>query len=199
MYTTAEQLRGRELCGMLNEALRDDRVGHAVTLSRALNLFCVTGRAPGSAPVRLPGVEPQDAPGGRTWRGGALPRHHRHFYVAGKRYRVPMFLSTSSSKDKAVEFMRDRGGPDMVLWEFRFHSSGQCRHVNFINRHDGSLGSNPNLAAEDEFLFSPYSAFTVVSVVWTDAPSVASPNRVVLQPEIDNKDAPDDLPLAAWC
>ena len=44
MYTTQETLHVRELCGMLNEALRQDIAAHAVVLTRALNMFLVTGR-----------------------------------------------------------------------------------------------------------------------------------------------------------
>ena len=44
MYTTQEMLHDHELCGMLNEALRQDIAAHAVVLARALNMFLVTGR-----------------------------------------------------------------------------------------------------------------------------------------------------------
>ena len=111
--------------------MRDDRPQHAVQFARALNQHLVTGRAhsAAAAPVRWP-------PTNCTWRGGALPPRFRHFFVPGKQFRTPMFLSTSSSRDKALEFLADRGGPDYVLWTIEFDPSRRCDHVNFIDRHD---------------------------------------------------------------
>eukprot|EP00966_Prymnesium_polylepis_P271710 6277699-Prymnesium_polylepis.1 len=97
--------------------------------------------------------------------------------------------------------MRDRGGPDYVLWTIRFgerNGRPRCDHANFIDRHDGSLGDNPNQAAEDEWLISPYAAFTVTRVVWRDNPTVSSPNEIELLAAIDNREAPEDLKLSPW-
>lgn len=200
LYTTAESLHGRELCSILNEMLRIDKADHAVVLTRALNTFCITDRTLEWGPIRWPSLEPPAAPGGRTWRGGGLPACYRAFYESnvGRSFRVPMFLSTSASLNVAVDFMRHRGGNEMVLWEVRFHSSGRCQHVNFIDRHDGSLGSDPNVGSEDEFLFAPYSSFAVIEVSWTNVPTVSAPNRVVLQACADNKEQSESLLLAPW-
>ena len=97
--------------------------------------------------------------------------------------------------------MRDRGGPDYALWTFTFgKKSGRpcCNHANFIDRHDGTLGADVNTAAEDEWLLSPYSAFTVTRAVWRDTPTTSSPHEVDLLVEVDNHDAPEDLPLSPW-
>ena len=153
------------------------------------------GRAPGSAPVRWP-------PTNEVWRGGGLPRRHHHFFTRGKKFRVPGCLSTSATHSKAEEFLRDRGGSDCVLWTIRFDTSRRCHHVNFISVHDGSLdapGASPNIALEDEFLFSPYSVFTVAEEpVFRDAPTPAQPHLVVLLAAIDNKDEPETVELAPW-
>jgi hypothetical protein len=34
----------------------------------------------------------------------ALPLQHHSFFTVGKKYRVPMYLATSFSEDKAYEF-----------------------------------------------------------------------------------------------
>ena len=47
-----------------------------------------------------------------------------------------------------------------------------------------------------EFLFAPYSAFTVEAVEWASDPDEA--HRVVLRAAIDNRREPEDLPLAPW-
>ena len=91
MWTTAEQLCGRELCGLINEALREDSaVEHTAVFCRALNAFCVKRRADGgvSQIVRWPDSN-------EVVRGGGLPARHRAFFTVGKKYRVPMYLATS--------------------------------------------------------------------------------------------------------
>ena len=95
-------------------------------------------------------------------------------------------------------------------------------HVNFIDKNDGTVGH------EDEFLFSPYSAFTVRglphtlaaslsfrphvhttthsqvrAVHWEAAPLVnefiVRPHRIELDVAPDNSCEPLDLLLAPWC
>jgi len=57
----------------------------------------------------------------------------------------------------------------------------------------------PPRTLQDEFLFAPHSAFTVVSVTWSGSPHWTRPHEVVLGVAPDNKDAPEDLSLAPWC
>jgi hypothetical protein len=209
MYTTAETLPanspndGRELCSILNETLREDKPTHAIIFTRALNSFCVTGRTPGSLPVRWP-------PGNEVWRGGALPAEHHHFFTVGKTFRVPSFLSTSATQATADQFMQGRGmhngRPAYVRWTIRFDASRRCNHVNFISVHDGSLapgglnapGANPHVAREDEFLFAPYSVFTIISVLFRDHPTSEQPHEIVLRASVDNLLELMSLENAPW-
>jgi hypothetical protein len=88
-----------------------------------------------------------------------------------------------------------------VLW--RFHLDGalppnrRCVHVNFIDRTDGTVHG------EDEFLFSPYSTFTVRAFEWSPQPSVNAytmrPHYIDVNVASDNRRPPLDLPLAPWC
>ena len=80
-----------------------------------------------------------------------------------------------------------------VLWTFRFDPDLRCKHVNFIDRTDGTVRN------EDEFLFTPYSAFTVVSVTWNPDPTWMRPHEIVLDVAADNQTMPENLPLAPWC
>ena len=61
----------------------------------------------------------------------------------------------------------------------------------------------PQVHGEDEFLFAPYSTFTVRSVVWEANPVVNTytvrPHRIEVDVLPDNRRAPPDLPLAPWC
>ena len=52
--------------------------------------------------------------------------------------------------------------------------------------------------AEAEFLFAPYSAFTVVSVEASAPNSYLAPHVVTLAAAVDNRLEPEDLPLAPW-
>eukprot|EP00965_Chrysotila_dentata_P152482 5039329-Pleurochrysis_carterae.AAC.1 len=131
------------------------------------------------------------------WRGGGLPAEHRQFFVPGKCYRVPMFLSTSDSRAKAETFLR-RGVPHFVLWKINLDPTEKCKHVNFIDRHDGMLDSDPNSSPEAEFLFAPYSVFTVESVKWQAKPSKSNPHLVVISAAVDNRGKDEQLPLAPW-
>ena len=52
--------------------------------------------------------------------------------------------------------------------------------------------------SEKEFLFAPYSVFTVESGEWSDNPDDDTPHIIHLRAAIDNRKESDDLPLAPW-
>ena len=62
-------------------------------------------------------------------------------------------------------------------------------HVNLVDR--------TNVPGEEEYLFAPYSAFTVLSVSW-NAGTDAAPHVIELLAAVDNREAPEGLPLAPW-
>ena len=195
----------REFCSLLNQALREDgadTIGHAVTCAHAINTFCVARR--GGIPVPWPSEHV-------LYRGGAMPRCFQSFFAVGKAYRAPMFIATSVEQDVSVHTFLMRLPPaaasqsppfqEPVLW--RFHLDGalppnrRCVHVNFIDRTDGTVHG------EDEFLFAPYSTFTVRALEWSPQPSVNAytmrPHYVDVDVASDNLLQPNDLPLAPWC
>ena len=57
--------------------------------------------------------------------------------------------------------------------------------------------------AEEEFLYSPYSTFTVREVQWHPEPIfngfVSKIHYIDVDVASDNKSQPLDLPLAPWC
>ena len=73
-----------------------------------------------------------------------------------------------------------------------------CNHINLIDRHDGSLGGDANQAAEDEWLFAPYSFFTVAEACYKDAPTWTDPHRIVLRVAPDNQLERKNVPNAPW-
>ena len=64
-------------------------------------------------------------------------------------------------------------------------------HVNLVRRRV------PGLPDEQEYLFAPYSVFTVLSATW-NAGTTAEPHVIELRAAVDNKEEPEDLPLAPW-
>ena len=106
IWTSTQKLQGAgvddafnvEFCCLLNRALRDDGADvmpHLVVIVRAISVLRIVRRE--SASLKFP-------PNAVSHRGGALPRQHHAFFTAGKKYRVPMYLATSFSEDKAYEF-----------------------------------------------------------------------------------------------
>ena len=94
IWTETERFMGAELCGIINQAIRVDRTGTAVVLTRALTSFT------NDADIELPDT---------CYRGGGLPREHRDFFSFSgsiRRYRVPQFLSFSHSRSVARTFAR---------------------------------------------------------------------------------------------
>ena len=76
-----------------------------------------------------------------------------------------------------------------MLWLVRIDAERKCVHVNLVKR--------SNMPGEEEYLFAPYSAFTVVSAEW-NAGTTASPHVIELLADVDNRGAAEDLPLAPW-
>jgi hypothetical protein len=71
----------------------------------------------------------------------------------------------------------------------RIDPARRCVHVNLVTKRV------PGLPDEREYLFAPYSAFTVRSAEWR-AGSDADPHVLELVAAVDNE--PEDLPLAPW-
>ena len=106
IWTSTQKLQGAgvdkslnvEFCSLINRALRDDIahvMPHLVVVVRAINALCIVRRE--TASLKFP-------PNSESHRGGALPLQHHAFFTAGNKYRVPMYLATSFSEDKAYEF-----------------------------------------------------------------------------------------------
>ena len=70
-----------------------------------------------------------------------------------------------------------------------------CRQASVVN--------STNVPGESEYLFMPYTAFTVKRVEWSATAAEfedgGKPHVIVLQPAVDSEREPEDLPLAPWC
>ena len=185
MWTCIDQLAGRELCGILNAALREDNADlmpHVAVITRAINELLV---------VRRTGLHPPD--NNVVYRGGGLPAQHQAFFTKGKQYRVPMFLASSFQKKIAQQVFCRRAQQDglpPVLWVIHLDAEWGCMHVNHVQK--------TQVAGEGEYLFVPYAVFTVQDTQWSDSPTWMQPHVVTLRAAVDNLLEPDSLPLAPW-
>jgi hypothetical protein len=219
VWTSAEKLENCiEFCSIFCELLRDDHASlarQAAILARGVNgNLCVPegSSARGSAAFgtslmsqpfpKGPAASGIDCSteGAVCWRGGGFSDQYRAFFTSGKKYRVPMFLASSFKKTKALHFIflsatgfscpKDA----LVLWKIKLDPQERCHHVNLVRDKD------THVEGECEFLFVPYSVFTVESVTWSATPQdPATPHRVTLAAAVDNTDHEEDLPLAPWC
>jgi hypothetical protein len=189
LWTSALQLRGREFCSILNEAIQvdDPTISPNVALIvRGINCLTVMREVEG-----LPVNWPIDF---KLYRGGGLPYQHSFFFTVGKMYRVPMFLATSTDWALCQRTFCYRAealsGQPPVLYVVQIHPQWRCVHVNYVTR--------THCSGEREFLFVPYSVFEVANVQWKDHPTWESPHVVFLNAMSDNRRYPEDLPLAPW-
>ncbi len=180
IWTSTQKLQGAgvdkalnvEFCSLINRALREDAADvmqHLVVIVRVINALCIVRRE--SSSLKFP---PDDV----SHRGGALPSQHRNFFAVGKKYRVPMYLATSFSEDKAYKFwcvastvarllasrclmlvgFRYRAfasGQAPVHWVVHFDARGKhnpryrCKNVNLVEK------TVKGVEDELEFLFVP--------------------------------------------
>ena len=184
-----------EFCSILNAVIRDDifqEIEAAAVIFRSINSRRVQriGDAKHIATATYP-------PKGETWRGSSFRNEFQDFFtnLVGKKYRVPGFLATSNKRKVAVGFViRVQEHLPRALWRIQFDRRGKCDHAYCVQHM--SLVSKTLVKGEHEYLFAPYSAFTLVSVIWSD--KLRKAHEFTIEAAIDNKDESEDLPLAPW-
>jgi hypothetical protein len=218
VWTSQTKLDDRiEFCSIFCEVLREDyafSAKQAAVLARGVNgNLCVPESARCSSSFHSALMQ-QSFPKGPSgsgndrssevavcWRGGGFSEQYRSFFTTDKKYRAPMFLATSFKKEKAQDFIgiacfTGFSGPKdaLVLWKIKLDPQARCHHVNLVQDKD------THVEGECEFLFVPYSVFTVESVTWSSTPQDhTTPHRVTLAAAVDNTAYPEDTPLAPWC
>merc|ERR1719506_2738053 len=199
LWTSCEKHRmfkDMELCSVLNAVIRDDvaeEIEAATIIFRSLN----------SRRIRrhnvLANINAQSyPPNGETWRGGSFRREHRAFFerMIGKKYRVPGFLATSLRREiaAAFAFKADMANPShpCAIWRITFDPRGK-ENPQYRVRHM-SLVSKTLIVGEHEYLFAPYSVFTLVSVKWSEHDAI----KFTILAARDNKEEDECLPLTPW-
>ena len=197
---------GKPFYSILCETTREDipeLAVHVATISRGINADLVHRGA--AVADDLPWPRGPSGPAGSksttlnsSWRGGGFADTPtmRAFFSLGNRYRVNQFLAASFDRGVAKGFIGRTvlGGlvNARVLWEVQLDGVHGCHHVNLV--------TDSHVETELEFLFTAYSVFTVVKTTWSADPTdAATPHKIVIKAAVNNKDEPEDLPLAPWC
>ena len=191
-------VQNMELSSLLNAVIRDD-------VAEEIEAASIIFRSINSRRVRrenvLANINIQSYPlKGETWRGGSFRREHRAFYerMIGKKYRVPGFLATSARREIAVAFsfkasMSHPSHPS-AMWHVTFDPRGKD-HPEYRVKHM-ALVSKTMIVGEYEYLFAPYSVFTLVSVKWSV--ELRRPHVFTIRAAEDNKEEDECLPLTPW-
>jgi len=220
LWTSSKVFKGmpqehcKPLYRLLNRGMTEDNkelVPSLAGFARALNeSLLVAGPRADVAMQKFP-------PHNKTWRGGGFgleathptlsPSSLREFFTEGTKYRVPGFLATSFDESVATFFARNMSkARERVIWVVHFDERGnkahseyddkyRCKHVNYVDTsHIQDAQGQPT---EAEYLFAPYSAFTVRSVTWAEPTADPPIHRIELDPLADNMDA-DKCPVAPW-
>ena len=118
--------------------------------------------------------------------------------MIGKKYRVPGFLATSLRREIAAAFAFKAGVANpshpCAIWRITFDPRGK-EHPEYRVRHM-ALVSKTLVVGEQEYLFTPYSVFTLVSVKWRAG--LIEPHEFTIRAARDNKEEDECLPLTPW-
>ena len=136
-----------------------------------------------------------------TFRGGGMAPFARRFFEPGQKYRIPQFFATSFKEGVATGFMRDRGdfeGQKLEALKWYVHVPlGYCDHAALVEK--SNMADGDEETPEFEFLFAPFSVFTVQKVRWSAEPSNMRPHEVHIMASPDNAIESNGLPTAPWC
>eukprot|EP00931_Biecheleriopsis_adriatica_P021005 TRINITY_DN13874_c0_g1_i1.p1 TRINITY_DN13874_c0_g1~~TRINITY_DN13874_c0_g1_i1.p1 ORF type:complete len:483 (-),score=66.52 TRINITY_DN13874_c0_g1_i1:49-1497(-) len=203
VWTSAKNLQDKEFCSIFGEMLRE---GYAVQttalLSRSLNLNLVTRGQPHAIRgwPKGPGAPAPDTStqANVCWRGGGFRDNPatREFFTRFKQYRVAQPLATSFNEQVSRRFINrvvlTSPVNAYVQWKVHLDAVNGCDHANLL--------TVTHAPGELEYLFSPFSAFRVLNVVWSATPSdKATPHMIEIEALSNNLAAPANLPLAPWC
>jgi ubiquitin len=180
---------GKSLFGILQLAIREDSdpmVTHAAKLARCINELCVDPRPPpGDDAMRTSSRIARK----QVYRGTGFSSVCQSFFAVGVTYRAPMYLATSLSRAVAERFMRDDTADEHCLWTVLMEAD--------VDMYNASLVQRTHFVGEQEYLFTPYSVFSVVSVDWR-AGTTAAPHEITLRASPDNRRESETLPTAPW-
>ena len=165
---------------------------HVAVLVRGLNMMLVH-RDMAAGDTRWPTNDVTHRGGGfnpayATWFGSRV----------GQKFRCAWPLATSFSRHRAEQFMSRHGLHKAIMWTIEYDMAGKtdpsmrCKHVALIEKKYQTAGD------EQEYLFVPYSVFTVLEVDVSAAGTTSDPYRIRLRAATDNAEEDEELPLSPW-
>lgn len=193
LWQSTELLNKTPLRSMLCDVLRDDSIE---ALKAALPLIKGIDYLPPSQRELLPW--PKD---NLLYRRAEIPTEEKVHFIERKKYRCPVFLAASTKQKVDVRFCNrthQRNKKEPILFILHLDEKNETKRTKCFNVR--YLGANPFPSDDhkDEFLFAPYSVFTIRSVTWLDDPSVANPHIIHLVVAVDSGQEPEGLPLIYW-
>jgi len=190
-----------EFCSVLNAVIRDDiaeEIEAAAPIFRSLNALRVHRSHSFGGDARNVTYPPKR----HLWRGTGFDDKFRPFFegMLGEEYRVPGYLSASADREVALEFASKTRGRWCALWHIWFDRRGEDEDF-FLVRHM-SMVVYTTTTHEKEYLFAPYSMFTLGNkgIKWSSDPR--KPHEIDIQASIENLDEDkrgiENVPLAPW-
>jgi len=185
LWVSTLQFRGKELCSLVNAAIRGDKhpaLKPAVQILLAMQPLHLEKKWP--APSRE--WWPAD---GRVYRGGWIPDCHKSFFSEGTQYRPPVALSAYFDYALALVFAQRKSAPldgkEPVIWIIRLDPIRRCAQAHLL---------------ELELLFVPYACFHVERARWQATPTPESPHvvEVFAYPDREVEASADVWAVAPW-
>ena len=192
------------LYSIINFALRTDKNNFemllpAMQLIRNLNSSCCVARGDARSNLKSGKDFPE---GGISYRGTWIPRDYLQMNFIAKintSFRFSACVASSLKEAKAIFFMelgeKNSGGKVAVMMRIRvdprglLHPSFRCQHAHLVE-----LSMFPD---EFEYLFAPYSLFTIFSVTNASG-SIRDPYIVTLDAALDHVGFAEDQPVSTW-
>eukprot|EP00039_Didymoeca_costata_P010264 m.137818 g.137818 ORF g.137818 m.137818 type:complete len:488 (-) comp14761_c1_seq2:24-1487(-) len=194
LWTTDLTLEGRWFCSMLNEAIRKDEVDmmpYVAVIVRAINMNCIARNHPN--------LKHPFPPNSTVYRGAVIPEEYLSFFIPGRCFRAPMFLATSFSEKVAEKFYEGHcNGTNKLAVKFIVHVDPAGEFDNTKRCQNANLLTNSKFQGEKEYLFVPYSVFTVRLVKLSPNNSDQHPHIIHLEAAVDNSRESHTLSLAPW-
>lgn len=183
----------KEFCWILNMIIRVNErelLEAAWPIIQALNKFVVHARVRGQPRM----IWPED---NILYRGAGFNMAFQGFFQPGKSFRTVGFLACTTAKDTAEDFLdRIALQYDPIMWILHIDGRKKCLHVNFMDA--SQVVDNDCVVLEEEYLFAPFSAFTVLEARWKEKATTCDPHEIELDVFPDNRKADENLPLAPW-
>lgn len=173
----------------------EDLLSALMPFIKAMNRYLAPARSRARPQIDLQMMNDND------WlllRGGGFDMQHKGFFQPGVQFRIPGFLAATPTEAVARQFMERAfaAGFPPVRWKIIIDKTRGCFHMNYLSR---SLISNKDgKPAEDEFVFTQFSTFKIITADWVDKPTPWHPHEITVEAEPDNLNVPSDLPLAPW-